>query len=190
MTVKPDFSRRKELLWFPILEEIGFHGVKLSSESLDQEEGVDIEGYWGTRRCRIAARERDFRHYSPQRADEYTREFTIRYSRPSGVPTEWEKIFSSDFPHKPDYLAYGWVDAENRILDGWGIFDLGILREMHGRGWLRQYEERNLKTNVDARRSSFVHLPIPELARLTSLARLMPWYSPAHPALPHGADGS
>lgn len=168
----------------PVLQGAGFHDLALADESLDHERATDIQGNYGYGKSRIAVRSRNPQphRYSPKELDDYKRQFTIRYSRPTGVPTEWEKLFSKDFPYKPDYLAYGWVDDENRALNEWVIIDLSELRRLHEHGFLKKYEE-NLKTNIDARRSSFVALPIHELARLAPRTRLVPWHSPNHPAL-------
>lgn len=68
---------------------------------------------------KVAARLRTFAYL-----ERYPDEFTIRYSRPSGVPTEIHKIRQG----LVDYLFYGFVnDTEDKIIK-YFIGDLGIFR--------------------------------------------------------------
>ena len=55
---------------------------------------------------------------------EYPDEFTLRWSRPSGVPTEIHKIRSGFV----DYILYGFVDQEEERIEQYFLGDLGIFR--------------------------------------------------------------
>lgn len=181
MTVKPDFSRKKEEVWFPALTAAGFHNLALAKDSLDHTQATDIKGTKGGRRYRFAVRERDPTGYTRGRLGEYKREFTIRYSRPTGAPTEWTKLFSPDFPSKPDFFAYGWMDDKNHELADYVVLDVDVLRRLHDKGLLAGFAQRR-KTNVDARQSTFVPLPIQRLNEMAD-GQLVSWHSFAHPAL-------
>lgn len=180
MTVKSDFNRKKELIWFPVLHAAGFRNLQLSGTHLDIEEATDIEGVKGQHRYRFTVRSRNASRYTTQQLAGFKREFTIRYSRPSGVPTEWEKLFSDDFPNKPDYFVYGWTDNENHDLLDYVILDVVELRRLHDSGRLSEWENTR-KTNVDIRRSEFVPIPIQRLNEKAD-GRLVYWHSPDHPA--------
>lgn len=52
-------------------------------------------------------------------------EFTLRWSRPSGVPTEIHKIRAGYV----DYILYGFVDAEQKKIEQYFLGDLRIFRE-------------------------------------------------------------
>ncbi len=55
----------------------------------------------------------------------YSKQFSIRWSRPSGVPTEIDKIRNS----LVDYILYGFVDAEERRIIQYFLGDLGVFRK-------------------------------------------------------------
>jgi len=54
----------------------------------------------------------------------YPDEFTIRWSRPSGVPTEIDKIRNG----LVDYILYGFVDQQEKRIEQYFLGDLGIFR--------------------------------------------------------------
>jgi hypothetical protein len=68
---------------------------------------------------RIACRARraQYRH-------RYTSDFTIRYSRPSGVPTEWHKLRQG----LGDFIIYGF-DAGDGRLQPWHLLNAHLVRE-------------------------------------------------------------
>ncbi len=67
----------------------------------------------------------------------YGEEFTIRWSRPSGVLTEIDKIRSGDVSH----MLYGFEKAEKNGIEKYAIFDMDIFRWMDLEG-LRPVEIR------------------------------------------------
>jgi len=68
---------------------------------------------------RVACRVRQYRYLA-----KYGDEFTIRVSRPSGVPTELDKILDG----WGDYLLYAFADESERILAAWHWVDLAEFR--------------------------------------------------------------
>ena len=54
----------------------------------------------------------------------YKDEFTIRWQRPSGVPTEIDKIREG----LVDYIFYGFVDSPEQHIEHYFIGDLGVFR--------------------------------------------------------------
>jgi hypothetical protein len=54
----------------------------------------------------------------------YSDEFTIRWSRPSGVPTEIHKIRDG----LVDYILYGFVDQQEQHIEQYFLGDLGVFR--------------------------------------------------------------
>ena len=59
--------------------------------------------------------------------EKYSREFTIRSGRPSGVKTELAKIIEG----WGDYLFYGFANEEGNALAQWFIGDLNVFRLWH-----------------------------------------------------------
>ncbi len=57
--------------------------------------------------------------------ERYGDEFTIRWSRPSGVPTEIDKIRQG----LVDYIFYGFVDETEAKIVRWFVGDLRVFRE-------------------------------------------------------------
>lgn len=55
----------------------------------------------------------------------YPNEFTIRYSRPSGVPTEYDKIMNGH----GDWMFYAFANESGDGFLGWHIIDLHAFRE-------------------------------------------------------------
>ncbi len=66
---------------------------------------------------RVAARLRRFQYYG-----KYSQEFTIRWTRPNGIPTEIDKLRAG----LVDYLFYGFVNKEETKLQQYFIGDLAI----------------------------------------------------------------
>ena len=70
---------------------------------------------------RVAVRLRRFKYF-----EKYKDEFTIRWSRPSGVKTEYEKIMDG----RVDYILYGFInECEDKIIH-YFIGDLSVFRNM------------------------------------------------------------
>jgi len=84
----------------------------------DVQQGTDFEIFTITP-FRVAARLR--RHCYLAR---YKNEFTIRWTRPSGVLTEIDKIRSGFV----DYLFYGFVDKQEKRLVQYFVGDLRLFR--------------------------------------------------------------
>jgi hypothetical protein len=67
---------------------------------------------------RVAVRLRRFKYLK------YKNDFTIRWSRPSGVKTEFQKIMDRDV----DYILYGFIDDKENEIIHYFIGDLDIFR--------------------------------------------------------------
>jgi len=84
----------------------------------DRQEGTDFE-IFTVQPFKVGVRLRRFAYL-----DRYGNEFTLRWSRPSGVPTEIDKVRSG----LVDYILYGFVDAEERHILQYFIGDLNVFR--------------------------------------------------------------
>lgn len=179
-----DFGRTKERsLWFPILKRHGFTRLDLSDERIDHENAIDAIAYDSEGNQRLfALRSRVPGNYSAARLAEYKRQFTIRYSRPSGVPVEWQKLFELEMPVVPDYFAYGWCNANNSAIQDYVILNIPTLQTLYREGYLNDYLG-NIRTNIDARRSKFVYLPIYDLIQVAENRQLITYHSEGHPGL-------
>ena len=67
----------------------------------------------------VGARLRRMRYYN------FKDEFTLRWSRPSGVPTEIDKVRSG----LVDYILYGFVNQEETKIIQYFIGDLALFRQ-------------------------------------------------------------
>lgn len=179
-----DFERTKEeRLWFPILRHHGFSGLDLSPDVTDQENAIDAVGFdeYGAQKS-FALRSRTIGRYTESALAQYKREFTIRYSRPSGVPVEWQKLFEMDMVVRPDYFCYGWCNRNNTAMDDYIVLDISVLRALYDAGHLNRYVA-NLRTNVDRLRSTLVFISIPELITLPGGRNVVVYHSENHPGL-------
>lgn len=73
---------------------------------------------------------------------QYGDQMTIRYSIPSGNPTEWHKLFEPDGPH---WYCYGFEAASGAIdLDPWHIINVPLLGEfIRGGGPFKPFPNRD-----------------------------------------------
>jgi hypothetical protein len=100
---------------------LGLHLISESPEIEDQKHNTDLMvlRLGGLRvGCRVRA-------YDMFLNPEYRQQFTIRYSRPSGNKTEYEKIMEG----WGDYLFYGFAGQTNKSLILWSLIDLQIFRD-------------------------------------------------------------
>jgi len=86
----------------------------------DLKEGQDF-GIYSVKPFNVGVRLRRFEHFIK---DARAREFTIRWSRPSGVKTEIDKIREG----LVDYILYGFLDEEEQNIIQYFIGDLKIFR--------------------------------------------------------------
>ena len=84
----------------------------------DEREGTDFL-VLSSERIRVAVRLRRHGFREP-----FGQQFTIRWSRPSGVPTEIHKILAG----LVDYFLYGFVDAQEQKITQYFIGDLKVFR--------------------------------------------------------------
>ena len=85
----------------------------------DREEGTDFE-IFTVRPFTVGVRLRTYPYLL-----RYPDEFTIRWSRPSGVPTEIHKIRDA----KVDYILYGFVGQEEKRIARYFLGDLAVFRQ-------------------------------------------------------------
>lgn len=84
----------------------------------DQHEATDF-AVFAAKPVKVAVRLRRYEYLA-----RYGSEFTIRWTRPSGVATEIDKIRIG----LVDYMLYGFVDETETKLMQYAICDLGIFR--------------------------------------------------------------
>lgn len=180
MTIEAEINPAQDRLWFPLLESLGYRRPVHSSDVLDQTEATDIfaGGYW------FAVRSRNSSSYTQAQLAQYLCEFTIRYKRPSGSPTEWKKLFQGE-TELPDYMAYGWW-ATKKHMDAYVIISVPELQRCHTEGVLREVVSGPFK-NKDRRQSTFYAVSIPKLHQHLSQDRfdaLFVHWSDNHPCRP------
>ena len=178
------FGRRKEQnLWFPILSRHGFSHLSLSSDKTDQENAIDAVGFNKQHQRRLfALRSRTIEKYTDRALAQYKREFTIRYSRPSSVPVEWQKLFEMDMPITPHYFCYGWCNRGSSVIEDYVILDISILKQLYSEGHLDRYTT-NLRTNIDRLQSKLAIIPIQNLIDLPSGKNVVAFHSENHPGI-------
>lgn len=94
-----------------------------ASEDEDRERNTDLTVF-SVGGVRIAVRIRRHEYWLHTKPDNYRKEFTIRYSRPNGRKTEYQKILDG----WGDFLFYGFALPKPPHLHGWGIVDLSLFR--------------------------------------------------------------
>jgi hypothetical protein len=97
---------------------VGEHLILEASPEDDRKRATDLI-VMTAKDIRIGCRVRRHEHI-----DRYGHQFTIRTSRPSGMPTELEKILDG----WGDYLIYGFADADETALVRWLLGDLDVFR--------------------------------------------------------------
>lgn len=178
--VKADFDRNKEeVLWFPVVEGLGFAEPELAPSWDDFQSDSDILA--GGQR--FGVRTRNLSGYRGHQLRQYIAEFTLRYSRPSGTRTEWHKLFDDQGNEVPDFLCYGWTSTGTELVH-WLLISVSWLREAQKRGWLRRCQSR-IARNTDSRRSE-LHITsitcLREHLHPENFGRLFPHRSEGHPA--------
>ena len=122
-TKQQNFNRDKEL------EQRFSRTIKaiLGNQFISQNEIEDLQN--GTdflllkaHQFRIGVRLRRYRHYLHKNRRE---DFTIRYKRPSGISTEYQKIQKG----LVDYILYGFVDEQERRIIQYFIGALDVFRK-------------------------------------------------------------
>ena len=111
-----------------VLAILGQHFIEPAAIVEDRDHNTDLV-VTASSGSRIACRLR-----APSYQSEYAEEFTIRYCRPSGMKTEYEKIREG----WGDLLFYGFWGSQPPILTKWFIGDLGVFRR-----WDAEYRARN-----------------------------------------------
>jgi hypothetical protein len=84
----------------------------------DKREGTDFEVFT-VRPFKVGVRLRRYCYLA-----RYGNEFTLRWSRPSGVPTEIHKVREG----LVDFILYGFVDADQAHIVQWFLGDLAVFR--------------------------------------------------------------
>lgn len=120
MAMKPTYikDRRLEAKFQKIIKAILGNYFIRQDINVDQQEGTDF-AVFEVRPFRVAVRLRRYAYFV-----KYKDEFTIRWSRPSGVKTEYHKIIDG----LVDYILYGFIDEEESKIIAYFIGDLNIFR--------------------------------------------------------------
>ena len=112
---------RLELKFDRILKSILGNCFIQKNTNLDKLEGTDFIVY-EIKPFKIGVRLRTHKYFL-----DYPDEFTIRYSRPSGVNTEIHKIQQG----LVNYFLYGFVNPEETKIIKWFVGDLEIFRSVN-----------------------------------------------------------
>lgn len=91
-----------------------------ADENMDLHEATDFT-IFSLNGLQVASRLRRYKYFS-----KYKDQFTIRWSRPSGVETEIDKIRAGN----ADYIIYGFLDKQERFLVQYFIGDLRVFRDI------------------------------------------------------------
>lgn len=180
--------QKEERLWKPVLSNLGFTDFRLASAQQDQQQAIDAFAV-STDGVEMAftLRSRNSRRYEqsrPQDLAEWKTQFTIRYSRPSGVRVEWQKLFDPDGEELPDYMCYGWQHPAQLQLREWVILSVPVLQNLFNAGILPDCIVE-IRRNRDSRRSDLAALSLPHcLSHSEESEGLVVWASPDHPGIP------
>ena len=105
----------------PIVKRIlGEHLIGTATRAADRQEATDFWVY-EIHPIRIGCRLRRYKYFQNE---EYRNQFTVRVSRPSGVPSEMGKIVDG----WGDYIFYGFANENDTDLVKWFIGDLKVFR--------------------------------------------------------------
>jgi len=97
----------------------------IKDDWMDKKEGTDFIVYSITS-IKVAVRLRRFDYIK------YKNEFTLRWSRPSGVKTEYQKIKEG----LVDFILYGFIDLSEKSIIHYFIGDLTIFRKANIKPYL------------------------------------------------------
>ena len=122
LAVKHDM-RLEERHWDPICSILGRVFFKKNIEK-DLHQGTDMYVASINGRLNIGCRLRTNEYIK-----KYQCEMTIRFSRPSGIETEWHKLRSGFF----DYIFYGFVSFDESKIVQWIIVDCKKMIELDPR---------------------------------------------------------
>lgn len=100
----------------------GILGKQFITQSIEADltQGIDF-AIFRIEPFSVAARLRRYKYYV-----KYKHQFTIRWSRPSGVETEIDKVNTG----LVDYFFYGFVDEAEKKIIKYFIADLGVFRQV------------------------------------------------------------
>ena len=182
---------QEKRLWTPVLHNIGFTDFRLAATLQDQEQAIDAFAVSpdGVEKA-FALRSRATRWYvrnRPQNLVTWKTQFTIRYARPSGVRTEWNKLFDShptNGEELPDYMCYGWQHHEQLELHEWLILSVPVLQDLFKAGILHQCIA-DIRRNTDERQADLAAISLPCLLAYAESQGLVVRASDDHPGIPH-----
>lgn len=114
-----DVDSRLEYKFAKIIKAILGNQFIVKDIEADLHEGTDFLVF-RLQHIRVACRLRRFRYL-----EKYADEFTIRWSRPSGIDTEYHKIIKG----LVDYILYGFINQEETKIITYFIGDLKVFRD-------------------------------------------------------------
>ena len=116
-------AREREVVWFPLLGELGIRNIRHSALKEDRMNCIDAFGMYQGKNVALALRTLD-----AERRGYTTGYMTLRTGRPwTGVPTEWQKLFGERLtgPMPQYYCGGGWLKGE---LVDWAVLRVPMLR--------------------------------------------------------------
>lgn len=114
-----DIDSRLEYKFARIIKSILGNQFISKDIEADLHEGIDFLVF-RLEPIRVACRLRRFNYLK------YANDFTIRWSRPSGVKTEYQKIMDG----MVDYILYGFINEEETKIVSYFIGDLRVFRDL------------------------------------------------------------
>ena len=117
MTFDKDFSLEHK--FEPQIKRILADQFITKDVTADLEKGQDFAIY-KVEPFTVGVRLRRYKYYW-----DFRHQFTIRWSRPSGVSTEIHKIFANEV----DYILYGFINSEETEIIQYFIGNLTVFRE-------------------------------------------------------------
>jgi hypothetical protein len=117
----------RDATWRPLWWHVGPHPQwRVADDTEDKEHATDIFVNRDGVPLRVAVRFRDVSYLERFGMQD----FTVRASRPSGAPTELEKILSG----YGDLMFYGWATRDRKSVKHWLLLDLDVFRRRYRSG--------------------------------------------------------
>ena len=133
------FADSKKFLWATqkIVQRLRYRPVSLATDIQDRRQAVDYVSQ-ALPELRLGLRVR-----RPPWCPAWQLEFTVRWTRPSGAATEWDKFLAVD---GPTVCLYGFPDGER--LAHWCLYNPRKLRRAYDEGLIRPIIREAEETGV------------------------------------------
>lgn len=133
-----DFEYERDRRWADKFEnklkkELGGSMFETGTYYQDVHQGIDMTASDVSKRIAKSILDEEFGVALRMRAHEYLynygNEITLRYSRSSGTPTEYNKWI--DGKYKSEYMMYGFASEDDDEIDSWVLTDMVGFRNYH-----------------------------------------------------------